>query len=72
MSKIMVNESEFIDAINEELQNHPSYEEGMKVFGVPEGGTRLSGYDWSGPDSMFGVLAQVVAEVNKKYELEVS
>ena len=74
MSKQIVNEDEFIAICNQELRKHPDYEERMEVMGVPEGysGSNLSGYNWKGPDSMPGIVAQVVQTVEEKYELRVT
>ena len=74
MTKQIVNEDEFLAACNQELRKHDRFEEGMKIIGVPEGysGSDLSGYNWTGPDSMPGIVAQVVKVVNEKYELRVT
>ena len=74
MTKQTVNEDEFLVACNQELRKHPKFEKGMEIIGVPEGyaGSDLSGYNWTGPDSMPGIVAQVVNVVNKNYELRVT
>jgi hypothetical protein len=75
MAKPIVNEDQFIELCDKELRNHPSYEEGMEIIGVPEGysGSNLSGYNWKGPESkMPGIVAQVAAKVKEHYELQVS
>ena len=74
MTKQIVNEDEFIKACNEELKQHDYYEEGMEITEVPEGcsGSDLSGYSWTGPDEMPGIVSQVVAKVKEKYELKVT
>jgi len=74
MSKQIVNEDEFIALCNQELRKRPDFEEGMEIIGVPEGysGSDLSGYNWKGPDSMPGIVSQVVSMVNENYELRVT
>ena len=61
-------------ACNEELKNHPDYEEGMEIIGVPQdaSGSDLSGYNWKGPDSMPGIVSTVVHKVKEQYELRVT
>ena len=46
----------------------------MEIIGVSDGysGSDLSGYNWTGPDSKPGTVAQVVNVINKKYELRVT
>jgi hypothetical protein len=74
MAKHVVNEDEYIEVCNEELKKHDYYKEGMEITGVPEGGSGsdMSGYSWKGPDTMAGIVSQVVAKVNEKYELRVT
>jgi hypothetical protein len=73
MSKQIFNEDEFIVICNQELQNHPDYEHGMKIIGVPQGynGSDLSGYRWEGPETMSGIVSQVIKAAKGKYELRV-
>lgn len=74
MSKQIVNENQFLEACNQELRNHPDYEEGMEIIGVPQdaSGSGLSGYNWKGPDSMFGIVSSVVNKVKEQYELRIT
>lgn len=74
MSKQIVNEDQFLEACNQELRNHPDYEEGMEIIGVPQdaSGSDLSGYNWNGPDSMPGIVSSVVNKVKEQYELRVT
>lgn len=74
MSKQIVNEDQFLEACNQELRNHPDYEEGMEIIGVTQdaSGSDLSGYNWKGPDSMPGIVASVVNKVKEQYELRVT
>ncbi len=74
MSKQIVNEDQFLEACNQELRNHPDYEEGMEIIGVPQdaSGSDLSGYTWKGPDSMPGIVSSVVNKVKEQYELRVT
>jgi hypothetical protein len=74
MDRQIVNEDEYIAACNQELRQHPYFEEGMEITGVPEGssGSDLSGYTFKGPEKTRGIVAQVVSSINKKYELLVT
>lgn len=74
MSKQIVNEDQFLEACNQELLNHPDYEEGMEIIGVPQdaSGSDLSGYNWKGPDSMHGIVSSVLNKVKEQYELRVT
>jgi hypothetical protein len=74
MTRQIVNEDEYIEVCNEELKKHDYYEEGMEITGVPEdsSGSDMSGYSWKGHDTMAGIVSQVVAKVNEKYELRVT
>lgn len=71
MSKIEINEDKFIEICNNRLKEHPQFEEGMKIVGIPSGvqGSDLSGYDWEGPKNMPGIVSEVVNEVEKEYVL---
>ena len=71
MSKQLVNENEYIKALNTELKQHAQYEDDMEVTGVPKGvsGSDLSGYTWNGPLDKKIVLSQVIKIVDEKYEL---
>lgn len=61
MSKIIVDEDEYLKVCNEELRKHPDYEDEMEIIGVPQGleGKDLSGYDWKGGERMEGIVSQV-------------
>jgi hypothetical protein len=74
MDKQIINENEFIKLCNEELRNHPDYEDGMEIIGVPKGesGSDLSGYNWKGPEKMPSIVSEVVRAVKEKYQLHVT
>ena len=69
MTKKVVYEDEYIDLCNQELKRRPDYEDGMEIVGVPEGysGSRLTGFEWKGPDSKRDIFARVTSAVNEKY-----
>lgn len=75
MPKQTVNEDQYLEICNRELRNDPLYKEGMKIIGVPRGGSGsgLSGYNWEGPDAIMRVLvSKIVSAVEKQYELRVT
>lgn len=75
MTKQIVDEDGYIHVCNEELQRHSQYENGMEIVGAPEGesGSDLAGYDWKGPNALMpGIVSQVVAIVDKTYQLRVT
>lgn len=74
MSKIIINEDQYIKLCNDELRNHPLFENGMEIMGTLEGnsGIDLQGLKWKGPGMMSDIVAQVQASVKIKYELQVT
>ena len=69
MEKEIVNEDKYLELLNQQLRQHPSYQKGMEIIGVPEGtqGSNLSGYDWRGPDYMPDIVSQVAHKVEQNY-----
>jgi len=67
MSGELVNEEQYVNICNQELRKHPDYEEGMAIISVPPdtSSSNINGYSWEGPDSMPGIVADVINKVNK-------
>jgi hypothetical protein len=75
MDKTLVNEDQYIILCNQELKNHPDFQEGMKIIGVPKDATgfNLTGLNWEGPSTEMPSLTAIVeSKVKENYELRVT
>ena len=73
MSKILLNEDQYLAELNRELHSHHLFKEGMAFVPYPEGaaGRAMSGYAVTGPFELMGIYAQVAHRVADQFDLSV-
>jgi hypothetical protein len=69
MAKPVISPEEFIAEMNKRIKEHGAYEDGMRVFLVPEGATgrTASGYGFDGPGRVQMVVGTVHDHVEALY-----
>jgi hypothetical protein len=69
MAKPVISPEEFIAEMNKRIKGHGAYEDGMRVFLVPEGanGKTASGYGFEGPGPIQMVVGAAHAHVESLY-----
>ena len=58
----------YISLMNKKLREYEDFQEGMEIFGLPEGktGDALTGYSYR-PESISGLVARITAELDAIY-----
>jgi len=67
-----ITTDEYIQKLNDELKNHNSYQEGMKILPFPEGtkGRSTTGYIFEGSKKNLLVFSEITNKVSKEYSIK--
>ncbi len=72
MAKQRLNEKQYIDEMNRQLNQHARFQNGMAFLPFPAGaeGKAVKGYSTTGPFLLTGVYAQVAHQVAEQFEFD--
>ena len=72
MAKEQLSQDAYIQVINNALQAHADYVEGMEVVGLASDHSslaQLQSFLWEGPDYFAPALQEIIAKISEEYEL---
>lgn len=72
MSKIQINEEEYVSLVNEEMTKHSEYKEGMGIELTPESTIKPLGLHIIGGTNANGIVSWAEAKIREEYDVVIS